>query len=254
MNNDPLSGLKIILTRESEDNITLKEILRQRGAAVIELPATETRPVDPLNEKEVLTKWNDIGWTVFTSRKAVRFFMDWIKKIVAEVPPNSKFAAVGKGTSRSLFSAGVNADLVPEIENGEHLGKTLAEKSPPALSLFPQARGATKTAQAELRKASWGILELEIYETISRSLNDRELTELGKGADLAFIASPSALQSFSSNSRALSALLKIPVLPIGETTRRMAIELSLTTLSPPKDTGLPAILEAMEHFSSARMP
>jgi len=251
---DPLSGSRIILTREKEDNRSLKAALERRGALVIEIPAIVTVPMEPAGGEAVLSMWKEFGWTVFTSRKGVRFFAGWMKSKASGFPPNSKTAAVGKGTAECLSSIGIQADLVPLTEDGEHLGRELSSACRPSSALFPQAAGAVKSAQTILLKSGWTIVELELYETRPRSFGEGEISDVENGADLAFFASPSALSSFASDPRTLSALSKIVILPIGKTTSGKAADLNLETLPPPSDTSVESVLASMEDFFRSRMP
>lgn len=254
MKKDPVSGSRIILTREREDNSSLKAALEKRGALVIEVPAVETLQIEPSNEEKVLSMWNEFGWTVFTSRKAVRFFSGWMKTKDVQVTRNSKIAAVGKGTAESLASSGVKVDHIPKVEDGEHLGAELASAYPPASALFPQAAGAMKSAQKILNKSGWTVVEMELYETRARSFTDGEISLIAGGADLAFFASPSALSSFAANARILSALSQMAILPIGKTTSGKAVELRLETLPSPTDTSIHAVLTSIEEFLRDRVP
>jgi uroporphyrinogen III methyltransferase / synthase len=248
MKDDPLRGLRVLLTREREDNFLFRTALENRGAVVIEIPAVVTHPLEPAGRDEALSKWADFRWTVFTSGKAVRFFIEWTIKNGKEFPPNSRIAAVGAGTSRELSDKGFKAEIVPETEDGKSLGIALSEKCPPCLSLFPQAKGAVKSAQKILKAASWDIFELEIYETLPNRFSESDLDLLEQGADIVFFASPSALRSFKADEKAFSLLSKITILPIGMTTFREAGSLGLRALQPPKDTSFASILSELEKY------
>ena len=254
MNGKAKAGPKILLTREPEDNIPLKAALEKLGFRVIEIPAIETVAIKPSNSEDVLAIWDSFDWAVFSSRRTVRHLLGWMKKERVAFPRRARYAAVGKGTGEELSAAGVKADLIPPVEDGEHLGSSLLEAFPPSSALFPSSRGGLRTAQDILIRGKWSVSELELYETRPRDIGEKELNLLVEGAALAFFASPSALNAFADSPSALRAISRTRVLPIGATTLRRASELGLDLTSPPKDTSLEAVLEAIRVFFSTQAP
>jgi len=254
MEKDIFQGCRIILTREPEDNAPLRDVLERRGAEVIEIPSIAAFPLEPANAEEVLSIWNKINWTAFTSRKAVKFFAEWISARGLGFPPASMFAAVGRGTAQALLTAGARADLVPGTEDGFHLGKELSSASRAATVLFPQAASASGSAQDILRNAGWKVVEMKLYETRAVKPASEAMAEMKKGAALIFFASPSAVSSFFSSASSLSIPEGVGILPIGKTTFEKAFDLGLKPLAPPADTGIPAIIESMERFLRKSAP
>lgn len=248
------AGPKVLLTREPEDNIALRLELEKLGFRVIEIPAIETAAVKPSNGVEIIDKWGSFDWMVFSSKRSVRCLLEWIKEKKLALPPKARYAAVGKGTGEELRAAGIPAHLIPAVEDGEHLGNELLEAVPPSSVLFPSSRGGIRAAQDILIKGDWAVSELELYETRPRKIRGDELSLLGEGADLAFFASPSALDAFANSPSAFRMISRIPCLPIGGTTRKRGFELGLEALAPPRDTGLKAILDAIIGSTSGKAP
>jgi uroporphyrinogen-III synthase len=245
---------KILLTRAPEDNSALRIELEKLGFRVIEIPALETVALKPSNDGEIAAKWNSFGWMVFSSRRAVRHLLGWMKEKNLEFPLKTRYAAVGKGTGEELSAAGVKTDVMPPVEDGEHLGTCLLGAFPPSTAFFPSSRGGLRTAQEILIKGNWAVSELELYETIPRKIRDEELSLLKEGADLAFFASPSAFSAFADSPSAFRAISRTKVLPIGATTLGRASELGLNAISPPGDTSLTAILKTIREYFRMSAP
>ncbi len=254
MNRKRGSVRKVLLTRETADSFALRTELEKLGFRVTEVPAIETAAVKPSNGGEIISKWESFDWMVFSSRRAVLYLLEWMKEKRLVFPRKARYAAVGKGTSEELSAVGITAVLMPAIEDGERLGYELLDGFAPSSALFPSSRGGLRTAQDILIKGNWAVSELELYETRSRRIQEKELLQLKKRADLAFFASPSALDAFTLSPAAFEEISGIPVLPIGATTRKRALELGLKVITPPIDTGLAAILNAILTFFEKKAP
>lgn len=254
MNAKSGSVRKVLLTRETADNFALRTELEKLGFGVIEVPAIETAAVKPSNGGEIIAKWESFDWMVFSSRRSVVYVLEWMKEKRLVFPSKARYAAVGKATAAELTTAEVTAVLVPAVEDGEHLGSELLEGFAPSSALFPSSGGGLRTAQDILIKGNWAVSELELYETRPRRILEKELLPLKKRADLAFFASPSALDAFAVSPAAFEEISGIPVLPIGATTRKRALELGLNVITSPIDTGLAAILNAILTFFEKKAP
>lgn len=248
MEKKTLKGLRILLTREKKDNELLKSLLVEKGASVIEIPAIKTAGLNPENDKEILKIWDELNWLIVTSKKGVSFFVKWMSEKELQMPAAVKIAAVGKGTAGKAGGLLREVSFIPEIEDGEHLASGLLKNYPPSSALFPVAKGGVRTAQSALRKGGWNISELELYETRSRSISENEVSELEKGLDIAFFASPSAVRAFGENKRALNSLSTAFFLPIGNTTLNALEEAGMTALQPPRRTDAESVLKAVENF------
>ena len=126
----PLGGVKILLTRPRELVSETARKLRVLGAEVVELPAIRTDRIEE-NKKlyAALKNLPSYQWVVFTSPTGVRIFFEEMAgqrtdcRLLAKV----KFAVIGGGTQKELEKHGYYADLIPEVFDGEHLGRALAE-------------------------------------------------------------------------------------------------------------------------------
>ncbi len=125
----PLAGYRVLVTRPKDLVSTISEKLRIKGAEVLELPAIKTVPLE--DQSRLYTAFDEIEkyqWVVFTSPTGVKVFFDEMKKKHMDIRllGKAKIASIGIGTKKELEKRGIFTDLMPEIYDGEHLGKALA--------------------------------------------------------------------------------------------------------------------------------
>ncbi len=153
----PLSGIRVFVTRPRELAGTLSEKLRTLGAEVVEVPAIRTaaRSGDPEFENAVRHA-GEYDWIVFTSPTGVRVFFEELKKLRLDLRSlaSAKIAVIGTGSAKELEKYGVYTDLMPEIYDGEHLGRALAGAAQDGEKiLIPRAAIGNRELIEELRAA-----------------------------------------------------------------------------------------------------
>lgn len=126
----PLGGVRVLLTRPKELISGTAAKLRELGADVLELPAIRTVKTDR-NERlyQAFEKLKQYQWLVFTSPAGVRIFFEEMEQKQMDVRRfgQIRIAVIGSGTKKELEKHGLYADLIPEVFDGEHLGKALAD-------------------------------------------------------------------------------------------------------------------------------
>ncbi|MCD8022854.1 MAG: uroporphyrinogen-III synthase, partial [Lachnospiraceae bacterium] len=126
----PLGGVKVLLTRPKERIGETAAKLRALGAEVLELPAIRTERI-PNNERlsKALAQLSSYQWIVFTSPTGVRVFFEEMAErgIDCRALGTVRFAVIGNGTKKALAKRGFYADLVPDVFDAAHLGRTLRE-------------------------------------------------------------------------------------------------------------------------------
>ncbi len=121
-----LSKTRVIVTRPRDKNFKLCNMLREKGAEVIDLPTIKTKPIINQEIKEVFENLN-YDYIVFTSPKGVeQFFENFInfKKDIRSLA-NCKFGVVGNATKTALMERGIVCDIMPEKYCGKELGNEL---------------------------------------------------------------------------------------------------------------------------------
>lgn len=163
----PLYGQTVVVTRPKERIGTLSEKLHRLGANVIECPCIQT-----VNEVDI-DKFNDAlkkqyDYVVLTSPAGVSAMIEALEKINKDLRVfyNCKFAVIGSGTAKELKKYGINADLMPEIYDSEHLGKLLADKLDSNSSvLILRAKGGSKELTTALERKGINFSDISTYIT-----------------------------------------------------------------------------------------
>ncbi len=166
----PLGGVKVLVTRPRELAGTVSDRLRGLGAEVLELPAIRTvrRPENPKLD-QALSDLASYDWLVFTSPTGVRLFFQELKDRRMDLRSlgQAKIAVIGSGSEKELEKYGLYADLVPQVYDGAHLGRELAERCRPGEKvLIPRAAmGTRELTQALEAEKGIEIFDIPLYDT-----------------------------------------------------------------------------------------
>lgn len=169
----PLFGETVIVTRPKNSIGTLSNKLRELGAEVIEYPCIETKELDAdipdVDNFDVIT---------FSSKTAVKIFFKKIfeKGKDARCLGKVKIGAVGSQTAKELKKYAINANFVPEVFDGIHLGKLIAKNIKNNEKVL--VLNALKTSgdlEKTLKDANVSFERISLYETIYKGEQSEEL-------------------------------------------------------------------------------
>lgn len=199
----PLAGYKVLVTRPRELVSSMAEKLRVMGAEVLELPAIRTQPLEDQSDlKEALARLEIYQWIVFTSPTGVRVFFEEMRRFGIDIRRMwaAKIAAVGSGTKKALAERGILTDLMPEIFDGESLGKALcAACTGDEHILIPRAKiGTPELVQALREKTGLVIDDIATYDTFyerQEVIDQKKEIETG-GIGCAVFTSASTVRGF----------------------------------------------------------
>ena len=191
-----LAGKNVAVTRTRDGGSGLAELLRARGANVLEVPLIRFVPAsDPGAVVAALRGPAGFGpadWLLLTSNQAVTSLYAALNDagLDARALAAMKIAAVGPSTARSLLEHGLRADFVPATPGARHLGAEL-----PAGAGARVLHLTSQLAEDELQEAleARGVLytRVEGYRTVPAQPTQNELERL-KAADVVTLASGSA--------------------------------------------------------------
>ena len=238
----PLSGYKVLLTRPEEAGSVLAEKLRKKGAEVIENPSIKTIPLkDQTLLYESLEHINTYDWIVFTSPIGVKVFFNELIKAGKDIRClcNIKVAAIGQGTKKVLEEKGIIADLMPEIYDGEHLGKAIMEQLKGNEKIFiPRAKIGGKELINEIsKKDGVEISDIPTYDTVYVSndiIDEKNVFETGE-IDSAVFTSSSTVKGFTESLKGLD-FTKVKAACIGKQTKATADSFGMETYMAEKAT------------------
>jgi len=200
----PLAGVKVLLTRPKELISGMAQLLRQRGAEVLELPSIRTVPVtDRARVDAALRTLSGRGydWLVFTSPGGVRIFLEQLlESYDIRALCDVKIAAIGQGTAKELKKHGLQTDFIPSVFDAETLGTELAaicENG--ARILIPRAAVGNPILVEKLQAGpNLRITDLPTYDTqyVSSPVIDEAAAFQNGEIDFAVFTSASTVRGF----------------------------------------------------------
>ena len=237
-----LAGKNVAVTRTRDGGSGLAELLRARGAQVLEVPLIRfAESSEPEMVQAVIRDLPALDWLLLSSQQAVTALFLALDEAGLDVRAlgKVKLAAVGPSTARSLWEHGLRADFVPETPGARHLGAELPATASERLLHF-----TSQVAEAELQEAlerrGLGYERAEGYRTVPAEPELNELERL-KAADVVTLASGSA-------ARHLAALAgtDFTVAVMGPQTEAAARELGFRQVVVAETPSLDALVQAAE--------
>ena len=230
----PLAGCKVLVTRPRELSSVMAAKLRSQGAEVLELPAISTRPVEDTSKiGEICSHIEDFSWMVFTSPTGVKVFFNQLQELSVDIRRLGRMsvAALGEGTAKELRTRGIFPDLMPQVFDGESLGRALAEKASPGEKVFiPRASMGNPRLVEILEEAGLVVEEAATYDTFYETQDLIDLAEEFEkdNIDYAVFTSSSSVRGFSKAAKNLD-FSKVRAVCIGKQTQAQADGLGMKT-------------------------
>lgn len=205
----PLFGRRFVLTRPAGRMAALAQGLRVRGAAVIELPAIETKTRMIASEypglfENIAKKCYDC--LVFTSPAGVQSFFDqfYDAGYDARSLADLRLAVIGSGTADALRAYGLSADLMPETYDGESLGDLLKKRLPAGCRVLILRSSIGNPKLVTHMGEALAVTDLAIYDTVAAQADsavEQVFAELlaqedGTGIDGIIFTSASTVREF----------------------------------------------------------
>ncbi len=252
---DPLTGVRVLLTRTRDQSSYLSGLLGDRGAEVIELPTIEIAPL-PISSKARgwLLKIQEYDWVIFSSVNTVEIFMKNLFDLKKDVRDLSgvKIACVGGTTAKRLKDFGVSADLVPADYKQEGLVKSFGRISCKGKRvLFARAKEGRNVLVDFLKKEKALVDFWPLYENrIPSGLKKKALGLFANegGVDLLTFASSSSVDHFFalfSAAQRRKWLLSLPVAVIGPVTGASARKWGCRVILQPRKYTMPDLVSAI---------
>lgn len=119
--NRPLSGKRVLVTRARHQASKLSQLLAERGAIPIELPAISIKRIeDESGLDKAISSLRDYHWIVFTSVNGVQAFFERLDfhKLDSRAVAGLKVGAIGPATAESLRTRGIAPEYVPTEYTG----------------------------------------------------------------------------------------------------------------------------------------
>ncbi|NLG60744.1 MAG: uroporphyrinogen-III synthase [Candidatus Cloacimonetes bacterium] len=239
MSSRALAGLRIAVTRTSDQASALVRQLEREGADVAAFPLIRIEPV--LSAAELANRlrqgWD---WVVFTSANAVRMCALALEAQHAtprDVLSQARIAVVGPATAAAVRALGLEVAAMPDRFVGDEVVAAMQATSDLARRqvLWPRAEGARDVIENALRAAGAAIDAPVVYRSVPDGGNARRLARkiLQHDIDVVTFTSPSCVRSLAD---VLPEMRGVKVAAIGPVTAEAA-----------RAAGYPVDVVAAEH-------
>ena len=119
--NRPLSGKRILVTRSRQQASSLSQLLIERGARPVELPAIDIQANGDYSELDnAVLNLKQYEWVLFTSVNGVDAFWQRLRVLKQDSRALSglKMGAIGPATAQALADKSIMADYMPDVYTG----------------------------------------------------------------------------------------------------------------------------------------
>ena len=198
----PLFGKRIVVTRATQQAHALSDKLRELGADVVEMPATQIARLDLAPLRAAIAQLSRYGWLILTSQNAVSIFWEQLlgEGKDSRALAGLKVAAVGPATAGALLEHGITVDIIPQRFVAEGLLEMLRDRDDVSGKrvLYVTAEGARDVLPQGLREIGADVSVVEAYRSIADGEGAEKLAraiETGK-LDLATFTSGSSVRGY----------------------------------------------------------
>jgi uroporphyrinogen III methyltransferase/synthase len=250
----PLFGRTIVVTRPMDQAAGFSDLLRERGARVLEAPSVALRPPRswaPLDR--ALTRLRHYRFLIFTSVNGVeRFFGRMVARSmdVRELR-DIEVVAIGPATAERIVARGIRVSEVPEEFRAEGILKALGRRRLRGERiLIPRAEVAREVLPRVLREKGAVVDVVPVYRAVpSREGWPQVEKSLGeKEVDLLTFTSSATVTHFIDKFRKAADLRRarrVPVAAIGPITAKTARHQGFRVIIEPREYTVGALAEAI---------
>jgi uroporphyrinogen III methyltransferase/synthase len=252
----PLAGMRVLVTRARQQASALSSRLVELGAAPLEYPTIEIRPIDdPAPFDAALADLGRFAWIVFTSTNGVEAF--WQRLLAAGKDGRSlagvRLCAIGPSTAAALRERSVLADWMPqEFVTDSVLDGFRAYDLRGSDVLLARADIAPPLLADGLREQGAKVTEVTAYRTVpSDESRDRLLGVLERRAiDVVTLTSSSTARNLVDGIGGRLELLQgLTIASIGPVTSKTARDLGLTIDVEAEIHTIPGLVDALVSWS-----
>ena len=246
----PLYGRRIVVTRATQQAQALTQKLRELGADVIEMPATQVARLDLAPLREAIGELSRYQWLILTSQNAVAILWEQLlgEGRDARALAALKIAAVGPATAAALLEHGIAVDVIPQRFVAEGLLEMMRERNDVASKriLYVTAEGSRDVLPQGLREIGAEVDVIEAYRSVLDGQGAERLAraiEAGK-LDLATFTSGSAVRGYV-DAIGEDLAVQIPAASIGPQTSDALREAGIEVKAEAKESTVDGLVSAV---------
>ena len=246
----PLFGRRIVVTRATQHAPALSDKLRELGADVMEMPATQIARLDLAPLRAAIDRISDYQWLIFTSQNAVAIFWEQLlgRGKDARALAGLRIAAVGPATAGALLERGITVDVIPQRFVAESLLEMLSARSDVAKSkvLYVTAEGAREILPAGLEEIGADLTLIDAYRSIPDGEGAEKLVRAVEAGtvDLATFTSASAVRGYIA-AVGEEVALKVPAASIGVQTSNALREAGIEVKAEARESTIDGLVAAV---------
>ncbi|MBL4585201.1 MAG: uroporphyrinogen-III synthase [Pseudomonadales bacterium] len=167
----PLNGLRVLVTRPTNQAGGLIQALTQVGAQVIHYPVLEIKPCEPTSaQQQTLSQLSQYQALIFISTNAVRFLAQSMAQLGLTLPGSVQCIAIGKATADALKALGNSAIFPANAADSESLLELEALQSAHISAkkiLIVRGEGGRETLKTSLVQRGANVQYLELYRRVT---------------------------------------------------------------------------------------
>ncbi len=164
-----LAGKTVLVTRATGQAGEFSQMLRSRGARVIEMPTLQIVPPSSWQELDkAIAQIGNFDWLILTSTNAVEYFFERLHQAGKDsrALAGVKIAVVGHKTAKSLQQFGISADFIPP----DFVADAMVTNFPTAPAglrlLFPRVEtGGREVLVREFTELGATVVEVAAYQS-----------------------------------------------------------------------------------------
>lgn len=255
-----LAGKTVLVTRAPGQAGEFSRLLRERGAAVVEVPTIEIVP--PLSWAEAdraIGRLPGYDWLILTSTNAVDWFFRRVRERRGGLAclAGVRVCAVGPKTRETIERAGLDVAFQPSVYRAEGLiNEAGAGAWQGKRVLFPRAAEGRDVIPDEMRRVGAELDLVTVYRTVPSPVGREKLHSLLAAGtlDALTFTSGSTVKSFVSllDSTQVERLAgRVAVACIGPVTAAAAREAGLTVDALAKEATMPGLADALDEYFAA---
>jgi uroporphyrinogen III methyltransferase / synthase len=256
----PLAGQRVVVTQPREQAGELCQLLRARGADVMEVPAMRiTEPADRQPLLQALARLNRYDWIILSSPASVTAFFDSFFKIHGDWRDlgRARLGAYGPQTAAKLRELHLRVDAIPEEHVGRSIGEALCGKGSikghSILLLRPER--ASPRVPEHLRAMGAIVEDVPCYRSVveTADLTRAAAQLLETGADWITFAGYPDVGYFHARfdlCKLVKQFPRIKLATIGPKTGKLLVELGLASAAEAATPTFEALVSALERVVS----
>ena len=262
--NRPLFGKRILVTRAGRQASALSQLLAERGAQPIELPAIDIQPLKDNKELDkAIASLKDYHWLIFTSANAVSAFWQRLDKLKMDsrILSGLEIGAIGPATAQALEARGIIPDFIPQIHTNEGIIAELKKSFPKGRTgqrfLLPRADIADKELVKGLTQLGAFVDDIAVYQTvpaIAAIAETKKMLTEGKIDVITFTSSSTVSNLVGAFKGEQLTLNGAKIACIGPKTAETALKAGLKVDIMPEEQTIPGLVTAIEEYFKKENP